>query len=162
MHLQCPHWDRCESISNSEDYYDSIVDNRWHSIWEAGQDYCRTSSEYGTIVNISELIGRYSSRNLKFAEDYLNAFLGVLRFLEKSREKTRHYWGIPLVAVDGESHFTETFLLFLEMTLPDKAKRREGFPSWSWLGWSGRNPRHSEGLGLRRASSTISRTTAVV
>jgi len=94
------------------------------------------------LDNIWSLNERYSARKLTLPEDYLNAFLGILRAFEEAPDPIDHYWGIPLLEKEtGEQKtglVSTTFLENLNWALPDKAERRAGFSSWSWLGWIGK------------------------
>ncbi|KAK8859718.1 Vegetative incompatibility protein HET-E-1 [Apiospora arundinis] len=82
----------------------------------------------------------YTHRNLSLDEDSLNAFIGVLeQFLQKWCS-FRHVWGVA---------FPETFdtakeraylvhaLTWRHDTRLRKPRRRNMFPSWSWVGWEG-------------------------
>jgi hypothetical protein len=72
------------------------------------------------------LLSRYHSRDLTKEDDSINAFYGVLRqFCIKM--KSDQLCGLPTAVFD-------LGLLFWHM---GQAKRRRGFPSWSWAGWSG-------------------------
>jgi hypothetical protein len=82
-------------------------------------------------MGIWPLIKDYSHRELTFPRDYLNAFLGILRFYEQEPFQVRHYWGIPIVPTKDERRFTGGFLYGLDKDLPDEPEQREGFPSWS-------------------------------
>jgi hypothetical protein len=58
--------------------------------------------------------------------DSLNAFNGLSRALEKPFSTT-FFQGLPLIFFDIALCFETPFL--------EDAKRRGGFPSWSWCGW---------------------------
>jgi len=72
------------------------------------------------------LLSHYHGRDLTSEDDSINAFQGVLRQL-CIKLKSDHLCGIPTIIFD-------LGLLFWHM---GPAKRRRGFPSWSWAGWSG-------------------------
>ncbi|KAF9484848.1 hypothetical protein BDN70DRAFT_58032 [Pholiota conissans] len=74
---------------------------------------------------------RYTSRELTKESDRIHGFTGILRFLS-ARAKSGVLEGL----------FTSSFdisLLFWTdwRTETDTTERQEGFPSWSWAGWSG-------------------------
>lgn len=97
------------------------------------------------IRHLVDLIGEFTGRQLSFQSDALDAVRGLL-----SRVPVLTYWGIPVYDFSenskGVSDFNSTeanaiFLRCLFWRPDDRGKdaeylgRREGFPSWSWLGW---------------------------
>ncbi|KAK8007836.1 hypothetical protein PG989_001826 [Apiospora arundinis] len=75
----------------------------------------------------------YSHREFGFMSDRLRGFLGILAaFATRSRYRTYHIWGIPVKLI---SYGTYKPLLGLFGSTP--SDRSPGFPSWSWVGWSG-------------------------
>ena len=92
----------------------------------------RWSKEAPRIIASAVLMfGKYASemstRQLTNSSDFLNAFRGISNVL--CREiNTTIFWGTPT------AHF-DLFLLW--DTIVPIAKRRVGFPSWSWAGWHG-------------------------
>lgn len=85
-------------------------------------------------------INEYTQRSLSYQEDIMNAMLGIFEKyvgLKWSGSTFWHIFGIPgfLDKPDGDRN---TFsLVNLTWELPNPRKRREGFPSWSWVGWEG-------------------------
>jgi hypothetical protein len=73
-----------------------------------------------------EKLNLYSYRNMKYAEDGIRAFAGVLQRLETIYPKG-FFWGLPVEDFDWA-------LLWRSQVPP---VRREGFPTWSWAGWKG-------------------------
>ena len=107
-------------------------------------------------------IKEYTARELTYASDSLNAFVGVLRQFETSlrfseREGSliassntpmRHVWGVPFVTTTAASESTPMSvdpvslfvcgLCWYHTHAPTVVvQRRPDFPSWSWCGWSG-------------------------
>lgn len=91
-------------------------------------------------------IYEYSRRTLRYEEDSLNAFLGVLNSHASSALKSQplwHIWGIPFVIYNetqcqqwnSQAPSCAEFPFFWMHEKP--ARRRNGFPSWSWTGWAG-------------------------
>lgn len=79
------------------------------------------------------MISEYTSRNLSFGSDALNAFVGTLSSLEKTPAPKYHIWGvIHYGQADKPSP-----LLNLAWHHENLVLRRAGFPSWSWTGWKG-------------------------
>jgi hypothetical protein len=74
----------------------------------------------------SILLYKYTMRSLSYDADALNACLGVL----KSIDEWNHIWGVPFAI--GSHKFP------LGWYHQKPARRREGFPSWSWAGWETR------------------------
>jgi hypothetical protein len=73
------------------------------------------------------LVGGYNKRNLKFDSDALNAFGAILTSMNRSFRSGYHF-GVPEFCFD---------IALLWTISGQPQKRREAFPSWSWLGWSG-------------------------
>ncbi|KAJ2898035.1 HET-domain-containing protein [Zalerion maritima] len=79
----------------------------------------------------------YSKRSLTFESDALLAFAGIIRDL--ANQNLKHVAGLPYVD-SGGSLLTGSFLHSLcWLSWPPNsafsAKRREGFPTWTWAGW---------------------------
>ncbi|KAF2963781.1 hypothetical protein GQX73_g9801 [Xylaria multiplex] len=62
----------------------------------------------------------YSSRKLRYDYDALNAFQGVVRKFSREDPSLNNFWGLsyPHNSKDGP-------------------RRRQNYPSWTWLGWEG-------------------------
>lgn len=71
----------------------------------------------------------FSRRHLSYDSDGLNAFLGVLHSFETNRILIRHIWGVPF-GLDQP-------WIMLNWFHERPAVRRDGLPSWSWVGWKG-------------------------
>lgn len=97
------------------------------------------------------LIAKYSSRMLSYDEDVLRAFYGVFRIFETAKHPVCHYWGIPVLprvnrGVQGDIipppsvslDLCQGFATGLCWLTKQPGKRRIGFPSWSWTGWTNR------------------------
>ncbi|OJD28619.1 uncharacterized protein BKCO1_1420003 [Diplodia corticola] len=85
----------------------------------------------------------YSKRDLTNGSDMLNAFLGVLGAFEESQGPIYHLWGTPIFPLRGGSSGSSSiasdgFLYAFVWQMFEPASRRDGFPSWSWMGWHGR------------------------
>jgi hypothetical protein len=78
----------------------------------------------------------YSSRTLRFAEDSLNAFQGILRRFSR-RQVLENVWGLayPTNCSDSLRYFVHALAwIHRRGTIP---QRRNMFPSWAWAGWEG-------------------------
>ncbi|KAK5273874.1 hypothetical protein LTR99_000871 [Exophiala xenobiotica] len=100
------------------------------------------------LVRYLSLITNFSSRELTFEEDSLNAFKGIARHLAKSRYPLFHLWGLPFPP-PSHSPNASTDKAYLSLALlwahsddqdlsSKQVSRRPTFPSWSWVGWGGR------------------------
>ncbi|KAK0616575.1 hypothetical protein B0T14DRAFT_568166 [Immersiella caudata] len=74
------------------------------------------------------LVAGYSKGNLTFQSDAERAFSAIMRELGRSFDGD-FFFGLPLLFFD--------YSLFWKPAAGVKLKCREGFPSWSWLGWRG-------------------------
>ncbi|MCJ1310516.1 hypothetical protein MMC25_004180 [Agyrium rufum] len=78
------------------------------------------------------MVAAYSPRNFSFSSDAENAIIGVLGRIGRT-EEVRYTFGLPEGDVKRALLWTESEDEELDKTLI----RRQGFPSWSWLGWHG-------------------------
>jgi hypothetical protein len=86
---------------------------------------------------IYSCIEGYSSRQLSFESNALNAISGILAVFER-RHQVRHIWGMPYRSRYEVYRTTEPSLWHsFEFSTYSSCVRREAFPSWSWLGWRG-------------------------
>ncbi|KAI3331588.1 heterokaryon incompatibility protein-domain-containing protein [Xylariaceae sp. AK1471] len=86
------------------------------------------------VSNIKE----YSARELRYDEDSLNAFQGVIRQLLKQEHSFGNLWGLsyPANSEKGASYFVHS-LTWNHKGRSRTPRRRQNFPSWSWVGWDG-------------------------
>ncbi|PVH95793.1 HET-domain-containing protein [Periconia macrospinosa] len=91
-----------------------------------------TFSIFPRQEHLMDLIGEYSTRELSYEEDILNAFTGVMGALCKSW-KGGFLSGLPLCIFD--------IMLLWRLYLGGKPRftssSRTSLPSWSWVGWKG-------------------------
>jgi hypothetical protein len=88
---------------------------------------------------ITDRLAQYSTRQISYESDILNALLGVFRRYED--KNVVHLWGLPFAGAvesadrgDVEQSFAVA-LCWLSVKHNRKCSRRPGFPSWSWTGW---------------------------
>ncbi len=75
-----------------------------------------------------KFVREYSRRQFTFQKDALNACLGILKSFESHRFfKSGFFWAIPVDYMQNALLWWHGF----------EVDRRDGFPSWSWLGWKG-------------------------
>jgi hypothetical protein len=103
-------------------------------------------SAVGNLVRYLEHVHQYSSKNLSFEEDALEAFAGITSYLQRARDPIFQVWGVPFWYPRGraavevcKSIAVGLFWRHIRGQDPDSKKpyRRPGFPSWSWAGWVG-------------------------
>jgi hypothetical protein len=84
-------------------------------------------------------ISAYTTRQLTYESDIINGMLGIFREYGKFGDSIFHRWGIPvswLGFIDhSRSQWRSSFLRGLHWIPVEPARRRIGFPSWSWAGW---------------------------
>lgn len=93
---------------------------------------------------ICTLRTQYTRRQLSYDSDSFNAFLGILqqfRF-EGGYDSIGNVWGIAYSTARGQRR-TKSFIMDLlwvherDTWFGGSARRRDGFPSWTWIGWEG-------------------------
>jgi hypothetical protein len=97
-----------------------------------------TSSTYSG--DVYECIQEYSRRTLSFPSDAMNALSGILTYYGRERG-IHHLWGVPYsdrtpASIDEPPRKrVVTFEESLRWYAKSDHVRRDGFPSWSWVGW---------------------------
>lgn len=86
-----------------------------------------TDPDFDSYSRLTDAVFYYSSRDLSYQNDYLNALKGICHRIGEAT-KCRFLQGIPVAALD-------LYLLFDGVATV--LERRHGFPSWSWCGWIG-------------------------
>lgn len=87
----------------------------------------------------------YSSRELTYDSDSLNAFRGIIQRYSKQRNPIYAIWGLlyhPHAGMNEEKgSFFAAALAWSHAPSgwrsSNQPRRREGFPSWTWVGWAG-------------------------
>lgn len=88
------------------------------------------------VRKLKEMINEYSKRELTRSTDSLNAIVGVLNYYARSSS-----WGsravliLPWGLIAGRIYREKGFLLRILWYHRELPSRRNGFPTWSWLGW---------------------------
>jgi hypothetical protein len=118
----------CNEGVVSEDLQSSQIHYRYRlEKWEPGEE----------VRLIYNLIESYTGRVLTHNADILNAFDGIVGHFEQQEPPVRSHWGIPLLF--DASGYLNGLLIGLCWAHPiqnGQIYRRQGFPSWSWAGWS--------------------------
>ncbi|KAF3053961.1 hypothetical protein E8E11_011977 [Didymella keratinophila] len=78
----------------------------------------------------------YTGRQLTMDSDALDAITGALNDQMMHDKPLHHLWGIPVFETDIDYDLTSS-KNFSKGRIDYGARRRPGFPSWSFLGWKG-------------------------
>ncbi|KAJ0119508.1 hypothetical protein J7T55_013710 [Diaporthe amygdali] len=149
----------CNSMNCFESVYiplDKIhVKNRSKSldIMRAGMFGRGTTEAFGKLVpdKLSLLdvfqqflssIQDYSTRDLRFDTDSLNAFQGIIQRYSRLKRPVHAIWGLPYAAQGEERRSYFCWTLSWSHTQDSwensrQPRRRKEFPSWTWAGWAG-------------------------
>ena len=87
-----------------------------------------TAAMENPLLDFGHMLIYYNKRALSFQSDALRALAGITRRVSQ-KAKCRFLQGMPTAAFD-------VFLLF-ESNMSGALRRRQGFPSYSWVGWKG-------------------------
>ena len=140
----------CTSVLRSEDVSQTAPDrplgNEYlnPSIMKFKESFPGNRNEvfHRHVTNLLEDIQQYTTRTLTYESDALKAFLGVL-----SASGSPSIWGVPAGWIGANLTAPEAFTIALLWSplyedpsygRPREAGVREGFPTWSWLGYAGR------------------------
>ncbi|KAI9710717.1 MAG: hypothetical protein M1820_002550 [Bogoriella megaspora] len=80
------------------------------------------------IQQYGDLSQSYSNRDLTYQEDGINAFSGIMRCFEEKGYHKGFIWGCPIEDLNWALCWRSQ---------SGQQRRREGFPSWAWVGWIG-------------------------
>lgn len=129
---------------------------QWHNLQQYG--FVVVCEEF-TLRNLWKTIRDYSTRDMSYQEDALNAFMGILHRAESSASCIQNYYGQPFPLHDTQISGTSSQLKIVRGSKIEQPSaefihslqwrcallgsrrserppfRRAGFPSWSWLGW---------------------------
>lgn len=124
-HFECAEMGCCESIKEpsvarcEQDYlipYKSRLRNPFLDPYDFNSLYWR-------------LVRDYTGRDMSFASDSLHAFAALNKEFERADRALT--WGLPISSSALNLLWEHEPWDFREIS------RRDGFPSWSWAGWSG-------------------------
>jgi hypothetical protein len=136
VYFDCSSMQCCESLDDSRSWAhgltpDSNPTAEGFVTWmlrQAGAGALRIPLDWPSrrLEHWGEKLNLYSYRNMKYSEDAIRAFAGVLQRLETIYPKG-YFWGLPVEDFD--------WALAWRSQMPPT--RRKGFPTWSWAGWRG-------------------------
>lgn len=129
----------CNNSFVTESVRPCIIRDIWH--YSFSKDLIMGPGMHGQpFEQLLEQLREYSTRNISYDSDSLNAFLGVLHQWETRLANTKkplsHLWGLPVRGTITPSPGGMEFYFLWGHTCRD-AVRRPDFPSWSWAGWAG-------------------------
>ncbi|KAK8877655.1 camk camk1 camk1-cmk kinase [Apiospora arundinis] len=129
---------RCLFFTDSQMYYECQGMNRNEISLGRFSNFNYRSSLFPksdlTTYDLLDCITDYSARTFTVVSDRLVAFLGVLdTFLTAVPDPIYHLWGVPFKV----NHEEQQYRLYLGSWSVEPSDRIYGFPSWSWLGWTG-------------------------
>ncbi|KAK1988988.1 heterokaryon incompatibility protein-domain-containing protein [Colletotrichum cereale] len=112
--------------------------------WHGGNELLETpavdSRITRSLVDFFRLVQQYTTRNLTYDSDSLNAITGMLRILARRKPSVLHLSGLPYLSLPEQVVPIHT-QLFTALSWYHKsgmvARRRPDFPSWTWAGWAG-------------------------
>jgi hypothetical protein len=90
------------------------------------------------LCDYMEHVQEYTSRNLSHEENSFDAFAGIAGKFESASPPIDNLWGVPIVSGQALESFTHA--LTWVHTAEDNTrsiKRRQDFPSYSFVGWEG-------------------------
>lgn len=91
-------------------------------------------------------IGNYSKRSVTYDHDAFNGILGVFATFEDSEYPIHHFYGVPICPpirwrpappAYMQGYLAHSFAVALLWYHKIPSRRRQNFPSWSWIGWDG-------------------------
>ncbi|KAG4434632.1 hypothetical protein IFR05_009896 [Cadophora sp. M221] len=97
-----------------------------------------------TSVEIVRRIEEYSKLDLTNPSDILKGMMGIFNAFRRGSLNIDHFLGVPILpsagqrgkSIEGWTPSTG-FFLGLFWNIKGRPERRNGFPSWSWIGWHG-------------------------
>ncbi|OTA60820.1 HET-domain-containing protein [Hypoxylon sp. EC38] len=134
IHFSCNTANLCESIDDASDpggVLDKDPKQRNFFLLPDHKEYVKDSESRRAFADTTfcGLVELYTGRKMTNDSDSLNAFKGMLSYLQKTILPGGFVWGLPL----------EEFPQSLRWYHPrgTKPRRRPDFPSWSYVGWEG-------------------------
>jgi hypothetical protein len=150
-YFECNGLNYCESFSeticaSSEGFRYKLSSYPRDGMWERLGWHIPTRPERG-VDNLERYLNAvedYTSRELRYQQDSLNAFAGVIKKFERARVPIIQLWGVPIFTDQwGQTDFRLVHALSWNHAYscwdgPLRPYRRPEFPSWSWAGWAGK------------------------
>lgn len=143
LYFECDHMHCYESLGVS---FDLLYRSRVAACRDFVKPRLFGLENFAGEVLYVECAEAYARRSLTYDDDALSAFFGVVRRLEKvSAPPVRHVAGVPFFHpgdVDRWGDIDYFAMLMIGFSWRHDGgragpRRREKFPSWSWVGWAG-------------------------
>lgn len=96
--------------------------------FEGANTFGETRSEW-PLRRFAQHVEAFSSRQLTYPSDKLNAFAGIQKAVARGMGDTEMWFGLPAAAFDWA-------ILWQEWPQAEP-RYQNGFPSWSWAGFDG-------------------------
>jgi hypothetical protein len=104
------------------------------------------TSPFWSWNHFIDILEMYSARQITREADTLDAFLGVISHIRRSRPTTQLLCGLPFFEISSkftvidsfEGLVTAAISWYTREDVPELPQRQSTFPSWTWAGWSGR------------------------
>lgn len=138
VYFQCAETGVFEAYDRSGEINVSLYTSR---LWQPGPVYPYFCMGHSGAPDIWLSIDKYAGLTLGNTQDILDAFLGVLNYYEEVAYPrlslhARNVAGLPMqTAPCGTQSWPSELFIALGWPCDMPARRRDGFPSWSWIGW---------------------------
>jgi hypothetical protein len=95
-------------------------------------------NDFCNVLSYNTMVQEYSMRRLSFQSDIENAFAGLASILEEwySGTPVVHGMMLPFFACSMTWMFSGGRHDCSNWTKNERGKKREGFPTWSWVAWA--------------------------
>ncbi|KAL0944726.1 tol protein [Colletotrichum truncatum] len=91
-----------------------------------------------SMIQYKSMVTQYTSRELRYDSDSLNAFEGILRMFRHRHESLSNLWGLCYPRSASNEMVKKLFTSSLAWYHIRPQRRRPEFPSWAWAGWAGK------------------------
>ena len=102
----------------------------------------------------------YTSRQLAYDSDALDAILSTLESFADSTNPVYHIWAIPVYIPIDQAGPEQIPFIGLRFYHLQPCRRRHGFPSWSVLGWDGPAKWYNTESKVEKSGLSLSRSPA--
>ena len=149
VYFECSGMYCCEALNFPLQNLHTRDRRRFRAKFCTGNNIGLFSKGTGTSAwEIVERIEEYSTRQLTNPSDILNGISGILQAFARSKKRILHCAGVPMIPTAPPGRYFREKKLYRQEWSPtlglceglcwglrSPAKRRQGFPSWSWTGW---------------------------
>ncbi|KAI0138500.1 HET-domain-containing protein [Hypoxylon sp. NC0597] len=134
IHFSCNTANHCESIDDTSDpggVLDKDPKQGDFFLLPDHKEYVKDAGSRRAFADTTfcGLVEMYTGRKMTNDSDSLNAFKGMLSFLQKTMLPGGFVWGLPL------QEFPQSLRWYHPRGI--RPRRRPDFPSWSYVGWEG-------------------------